>query len=105
MLCHNGHDLSEVAIECDHNVIREQAVFIALLLQDSFDNRLPSVIFGVIAVISGLLALVLPETLNQPMPQTLEDGEKFGQGDTAFNVCCRKRSMGHTYDVALSSHD
>jgi len=39
------------------------------------------------------------------MPQTLEDGEKFGHGDTAFNVCCRKRSMGHTYDVALSSQD
>jgi MFS family permease len=76
-----------------------------ITLLDSFDNRLPSVIFGVIAVISGLLALVLPETLNRPMPQTLEDGEKFGQGDTAFNVCCRKRSMGHAYDVALSSQD
>ncbi|GFG35119.1 hypothetical protein Cfor_09607 [Coptotermes formosanus] len=76
-----------------------------ITLLDSFDKRLPSVIFGVIAVISGLLALVLPETLNRPMPQTLEDGEKFGQGDTAFNVCCMKRSMGHTYDVALSSRD
>lgn len=76
-----------------------------LLLQDSFDKRLPSVIFGAIAVIAGLLALVLPETLNQPMPQTLEDGEKFGQGDTAFNACCIKRSKGQTYDVPLPSLD
>lgn len=75
------------------------------LFQDSFDKRLPSVIFGAIAVTSGLLALVLPETLNQPMPQTLEDGEKFGQGDTALNACCMKRLRARKYDLPLSSFD
>ncbi|XP_069696534.1 organic cation transporter protein [Periplaneta americana] len=75
-----------------------------ITLLDSFDKRLPSVIFGAIAVISGLLALVLPETLNQPMPQTIEDGENFGKGDTAFNACCRKRS-GKKYEVPLSTVD
>ncbi|KDR23392.1 Organic cation transporter protein [Zootermopsis nevadensis] len=76
-----------------------------ITLLDSFDKRLPSIIFGAIAVISGLLALLLPETLNQPMPQTLEDGEKFGQGDTALNACCKKRSRGQKYDLPLSYLD
>jgi len=31
--------------------------------------------FGVFALVSGLVALLLPETLGQPMPETLLDGE------------------------------
>ena len=31
--------------------------------------------FGVSALVSGLAALLLPETLGQPMPETLQDGE------------------------------
>lgn len=31
--------------------------------------------FGVSALVSGLAALMLPETLGQPMPETLQDGE------------------------------
>lgn len=31
--------------------------------------------FGVAALVSGLAALLLPETLGQPMPETLQDGE------------------------------
>ena len=46
---------------------------------------MPLVIFATLALISGLLTLLLPETLGHPMPQTLEDGENFGKGDI---VCC-----------------
>jgi hypothetical protein len=80
-------------------------MYSAVLFQDSFDKRIPSVIFGAIAVVSGLLALLLPETLNQPLPQTLEDGEKFGRGDTALNACCVKRSRRQKYELPLSSMD
>ncbi|XP_076250638.1 organic cation transporter protein [Rhynchophorus ferrugineus] len=58
-----------------------------IILFDSFDPKLPSTIFAVIALISGFLTLFLPETLNKAMPQTIEDGENFGIGDTCFTTC------------------
>lgn len=39
----------------------------------------PLVIFGVLAFISGLLSLYLPETLNKKLPETIEEGEHFGK--------------------------
>ncbi|XP_059474106.1 organic cation transporter protein [Neocloeon triangulifer] len=62
-------------------------------LLDSFDKTLPTFIFASLALISGALALLLPETLGKPMPQTLEEGEQFGKGDTACSSCFgRKRT-------------
>lgn len=66
--------------------------FVTLL--DSLDLRLPRLVFGVIAIISGFLTIFLPETLKQPMPQTIQDGEDFGKGDTCLTTGCfgrRKR--------------
>lgn len=62
-----------------------------ITLLDSFDPKLPSIIFAVIALVSGYLTLYLPETLNKPMPQSIEDGERFGVGDTCFSAICSKR--------------
>ncbi|XP_063381986.1 organic cation transporter protein isoform X1 [Cydia fagiglandana] len=62
-----------------------------ITLLDSFDPKIPAVIFGVIALVSGFLTLFLPETMNQPMPQSLSDGEKFGLGDTCFTSCLGKK--------------
>lgn len=61
--------------------------------QDSFEPSLPSTIFGCVAITSGLLSLLLPETLGRSLPQTLEEGEHFGDGDTAFAGCCGKRPV------------
>lgn len=58
-----------------------------ITLLDSFDPTIPAVIFGVIALLSGFLVLFLPETVNQPMPQSILDGENFGRGDTCFTTC------------------
>ncbi|KAK6640919.1 hypothetical protein RUM44_012617 [Polyplax serrata] len=74
-----------------------------LILLDSLDKTLPVMIFASIAIISGFLSLFLPETLNQPLPQTLEDGENFGVGDTAFSSCVSKRNK--KYDIPLSTVD
>ncbi|XP_060072925.1 organic cation transporter protein-like [Ylistrum balloti] len=38
----------------------------------------PLVVFGVATIVAGVLALHLPETLNQDLPETLEDGILFG---------------------------
>ncbi|GBM01695.1 Organic cation transporter protein [Araneus ventricosus] len=39
----------------------------------------PNVMYGLLALTGGLLALLLPETRGQKMPDSLEEGENFGQ--------------------------
>ena len=75
------------------------------VLQDSFDKTLPTVIFATITVTSGLLSLLLPETLDQPMPQSMEDGERFGQGDTACASCFGRKSGNTKYELPLTTVD
>lgn len=40
---------------------------------------LPLIILGACAFIGGLLSLLLPETLNKKLPETIEEGENFGK--------------------------
>ncbi|KAM7361200.1 organic cation transporter protein-like [Cochliomyia hominivorax] len=40
---------------------------------------LPLIVCGALAFIGGLLSLILPETHNKPMLETIEDGENFGK--------------------------
>lgn len=55
------------------------------LFQGSDIMVLPLIIMGALLVAGGIASLLLPETLNQHLPQTLEDGERMGL-DTDF--CC-----------------
>ncbi|KAJ8934337.1 hypothetical protein NQ314_013378 [Rhamnusium bicolor] len=61
-----------------------------ITLLDSFDPKMPAIIFAVIALISGFLVTFLPETLGKPMPQSIQEGEDFGIGDTCFTAMCSK---------------
>lgn len=48
------------------------------LLKFIFDF-LPLLLFGTVAFISGLLATMLPETLGQKLPDTIEEAENIGK--------------------------
>ena len=39
----------------------------------------PLIVYGLLAFSAGILSLLLPETLNKKLPETIEDGEKFGK--------------------------
>nr|XP_027224412.1 solute carrier family 22 member 8-like [Penaeus vannamei] len=55
-----------------------------------FGHFLPYTILGVVTVVGGLVCVLLPETLDQKLPDSLEDGEAFfaGQG-CCYNPCAR----------------
>lgn len=53
------------------------------LVGGDFGQALPLVIFGGCSVSAGLLSMLLPETLNQKLPDTIEDAQVFGKnGET-----------------------
>lgn len=56
-----------------------------LLSTREYNYAFPPIILGVIPIIGALLVLVLPETVGQPLPATIEDGENFGKKTTTTN--------------------
>lgn len=69
-----------------------------ITLLDKFDPTLPPVVFAIITLVSGLMVMYLPETMDASMPQSIEDGEKFGVGDTLFTSCFGKEQKLRTKD-------
>lgn len=74
-------------------------------LMDTFDPRAPTMTFALVTLLSGMFSTLLPETLNTSMPQTMEDGEEFGKGDTCFSTGCfgRLKSLPKEKDIPLES--
>ncbi|KAJ8348267.1 hypothetical protein SKAU_G00268560 [Synaphobranchus kaupii] len=60
----------------------------AVLILDEVLPTLPSIVYGGSAVVAGIFAFFLPETLNVPLPETIEDvEEKWGrQKSTSQNT-------------------
>ncbi|KAJ8348271.1 hypothetical protein SKAU_G00268600 [Synaphobranchus kaupii] len=52
----------------------------AVLILDEVLPTLPSIVYGGSAVVAGIFAFFLPETLNVPLPETIDDAEeKWGR--------------------------
>ncbi|XP_063622068.1 organic cation transporter protein isoform X2 [Cydia splendana] len=68
-------------------------------LLDTLNPKIPTIIFGFLALLSGASTFFLPETVGRNLPQSLEDGEKFGVGDTCFTNCSGKRMSEASIDL------
>ena len=42
-----------------------------------YAQKLPLIVFGALSVVGGLTALPLPETRNNPLPETIDDIENY----------------------------
>lgn len=53
-----------------------------------YNKAIPFLIIGAMCISAGLMAPLVPETLNKRLPQTIQDSEVFGTGRGCF-PCCR----------------
>ncbi|KAH9507258.1 hypothetical protein Btru_056737 [Bulinus truncatus] len=66
---------------------------LSTLVTGQFGQALPLIVFGATAVAGGIMCVILPETLNKPLPETLENAIDFGRNTR------RHRRRQNTNDV------
>ncbi|EFO15376.2 hypothetical protein LOAG_13134, partial [Loa loa] len=58
---------------------------------------LPLIIMGLLAISAGIASLFLPETMGKPIPQTLEEAERFGKSQNFHFFTKRQEHISGTY--------
>ncbi|XP_059350997.1 organic cation transporter-like protein [Daphnia carinata] len=59
-----------------------------ILYLSTYYNTLPYIVLGALSIFGGLVCLLLPETANQNLPESVADAEHFGTGQSFFNIPC-----------------
>ncbi|XP_048240247.1 organic cation transporter protein-like [Haliotis rufescens] len=67
-------------------VISPYIANLALVIPGDFGRAVPLIIFGVSMVGAGVLALLLPETLNKNLPESIDDAKKMGRVNHKFDA-------------------
>eukprot|EP00092_Neocalanus_flemingeri_P007851 GFUD01008476.1.p1 GENE.GFUD01008476.1~~GFUD01008476.1.p1 ORF type:complete len:593 (+),score=112.20 GFUD01008476.1:105-1883(+) len=61
-----------------------------------YGDTVPLGVFGVVALLAGVLVTFMPETSNTPLPDTIMDGENIGSGDSFWSSCRKKKPIKTT---------
>ncbi|XP_046583399.1 organic cation transporter protein-like [Haliotis rubra] len=69
---------------------------LGVLVDGDISSALPLIVFGVLALTAGILALWLPETRRRTLPETIEDAKDF-----AKNTGKRFYQLDHSYDTTV----
>ena len=68
----------------------------------NLSKTLPLVIFGIFGILAGILALWLPETLNSPLAQTVEQAEAW---DEDYRIYCCRSHRSEKEEIIMEMSD
>uniref|UniRef100_A0A2M4BIK2 Putative synaptic vesicle transporter svop n=1 Tax=Anopheles marajoara TaxID=58244 RepID=A0A2M4BIK2_9DIPT len=74
-----------------------------VFLGTNYDIRLPFVVMALIGLIGATSSVFLPETLHQKLPETLEEGRRFGREQRFWTI--PKRPTGTDRDEAANERE
>ncbi|XP_071114533.1 organic cation transporter protein-like [Haliotis cracherodii] len=75
---------------------------LGLLIGGDLKVALPLIVFGGLSVAAGGLSLILPETLNTTLPETVEDAKVFGQSTSGTKYNMKTSDKKASGDIQLN---
>ncbi|XP_033637857.1 organic cation transporter protein-like [Asterias rubens] len=82
-----------------------------IIYLEEYSSYLPLNIFGGLSLIAGILVVLLPETRNKPLPETMEDAEMLGKtrpikrNHTSGGVAEDVKPSNGIFNAALEDRD